>query len=277
MSEIKFMPFLKGPADGTDHMGERKEKLPMELGILINRYVDPFLGRGHILFDVMSVPGMTEAVVSDINSEIINTYRQVQCHVDDLLDELQVMENKFAERTYEEKAAYYKTILFRYRHLCESARTDIDMQKAAMYIFLNAAEYITQICGDGYTVSSRGTKIILPAQAMKLTRVCDERTLRICSKLLKNVKILCCDFRGCLEYVNNKTLLYLDPPSAKSQKKTAYSFTEKDRQSVLSICKIARSLGAMVLSKDTCDKQKQAHENHKNHTRVDKHGSKSHT
>ncbi len=254
MSEMKFMPFLKKPIDNADHMGEIKEKLPMELGILINRYVDPFLGRGHILFDVMSVPGMTEAVVSDINSEIINTYKQVQSHVDDLLDELQVMENKFEERTYEEKAAYYKTILCRYKHLCESARTDIDMQKAAMYIFLNAAEYITQTRSDGYTVSARGTKIILPAQAMKLTRVCDERTLRICAKLLKNVKILCCDFRGCLEYVNDKTLLYLDPPSVKSKNKTAYPFTEKDRQSVLSICKIARSLGAKVLFKDTCDK-----------------------
>lgn len=253
---IMLISFLEKSDEDAGRMGKIEEKLPMELGILMNRYVDPFLGRGYMLFDVMSVPGMTEAVVSDINSELINTYRQVQSHIDDLLDELQVLENNFAERTYEEKAAYYKTILFRYKHLHESARTDIDMQKAAMYIFLNAAEYITRIRGDGYTVSSRGTKIILPTQAMKLTRVCDERTLRICSRLLENVKILCCDFRECLEYVDNKTLLYLDPPSAKSQNKTACSFTEKDRQSVLSICKIARSLGAGVLLKDTRDKQK---------------------
>lgn len=246
MEEVHFTPFLKAPGESSRDIGKIKEKLPLDLGVLINRYADPFLGRGDILFRVMSVSGMDEAIVSDIDPELINTYRQVQNHTDDLLDELQVMENKFTERSDEEKADFYKSVLCRYKHLCGSSRTDIDLQKAAMFLFLNAAEYITRNPGNGRTVTSRGTEIIFPRQALKMARVCDERTLRICARLLEKVKIRCCDFRECLEYVDDKTLLCLDPPSI-NKKKTAYPFTEKDMQSVFSISRIARSLGAEVI------------------------------
>lgn len=257
MSATNFMPFLKRSEKSSDDISSIKEKFPMELGVLINRYVDPFLGRGSMLFEVMSIQGMSEALVSDIDGELINTYKQVKNHTDDLLDELQILENKFIERTYEEKADFYKSILFRYRHLCHSDRTDTDIPKAAMYIFLDAASYITHMAGNGYMVTTGGTEIILPKQIMKLSRVCDERTIRICAKLLQNVQIRRCDFRECLGFVDDKTLLYLDPPPVTEKKETAYPFTEKDIQSVLSIDKIARSLGAeVILSQKVHSKQK---------------------
>jgi DNA adenine methylase len=256
MTETHFTPFLKAPEGSAREIGKIAEKLPMDLGVLINRCADPFLGRGSLLFRVMSVPGMDEAVVSDIDAELINTYRQVQSHVDDLLDELQVIENKFTERSYEEKADFYKSVLCRYQYLCSSSRTDIALQKAAMFLFLNAAEYITQKQNSGRIVTSRGTEIILPGQAMKMSRICDERALRICSRLLEKVKIRCCDFRECLEYVDDKTLLCLDPPAV-NQKKTAYPFTKEDMQSVFSIYRIARSLGAEVILSEKAVREQQ--------------------
>ena len=254
MPQVKLTPFFKISKEDSNRMSKMKEALPMDLGVWVNRYVDPFLGKGAALFEILSVPGMEEFIVSDMNRELINTYRQVQNHVDDVLEELQALENIWLEQTCEEKKNFYKSLLFRYERLQEFSGTDKNILKASMMIFLDAAEYITHMPGDGSCITAAGTEIICPEQAMKLTRVCDERTLRICSKLLQKVKIFCCDFRECLEQLNSRTLLYLDPPAVNGKKKTAYPFTEKDRQSVESIAKIARTLGAEVILRSSVEK-----------------------
>ena len=285
MYEARVLPFLTWPEEKAGKIGELRSRFPMELGVLVNRYVDPFVGGGSVLFEVMSTPGMQEGVISDINPELVNTYKQVQLHVDDLLSHLQSLENQFLERSWQEKIEFYKTCRLRYLYLKDSSREDILVRKAAIFILLNTTGCLCEKSSDGFFITENRNRLIVPKQALRIPRICDERKLRLASRLLQNVKILCCDFKECLLHIDKHTFLYLDPPCTDTRADTAlevghgirYAFTRRDTEAVISVSKIARGLGAevltdphirFVLEKKIADKQNKAGNQKQEHSPV---------
>ena len=82
----------------------------------------------------------------------------------------------------------------------------INIEKAALMIFLN------KTCFNGlYRVNKKGL-FNVPMGAYKNPMICDERNLRAVSKKLQNVTIVCGDYRKSLDFIDNKTFVYFDPP-----------------------------------------------------------------
>ena len=82
---VPAKPILKWAGGKTQMLGDLLPKVPSSYG----RYIEPFLGGGAMFFALQP----EQAVIADSNPELINLYRQVANHVDDVVCQLKKYEN----------------------------------------------------------------------------------------------------------------------------------------------------------------------------------------
>lgn len=85
ISTIAAKPILKWAGGKTQMLGELLPKVPSSYG----RYIEPFFGGGALFFALQP----ENAVIADSNPELINMYRQVADHVDDVISYLEKYQN----------------------------------------------------------------------------------------------------------------------------------------------------------------------------------------
>lgn len=69
-------PFVKWVGGKSQLLEEIRKKYPLQ----IEKYCEPFVGGGAVLFDVLQKFQPKEVLINDINKELINTYFQVKNH-----------------------------------------------------------------------------------------------------------------------------------------------------------------------------------------------------
>ena len=80
----KVKPFLKWAGGKGQLLSEIETYYPFENG-KITKYAEPFVGGGAVLFDILSKYDLEEVYISDINAELINTYRIIRDDIDELV------------------------------------------------------------------------------------------------------------------------------------------------------------------------------------------------
>lgn len=194
-----------------------------------NRYYEPFLGSGSLFFALEP----KDAVLSDSNRELINCYRQVKnnCkHVLGILKELSV-----------DKDSYYKVRDNLY------PKADA-IQRAAFFIYLN------KTCWNGlYRVNASGRFNVPCGSLRSNTLIFEEENLRAASRLLKHVKLGCCDFEESIKEVRKGDLVYLDPPYVTSHFKNGFIgynsklFSQLDELRLARIASELQSKGVLIV------------------------------
>lgn len=181
---IQAKPILKWAGGKTQMLGELIPKVPTSYG----RYIEPFFGGGAMFFALQP----ENAVIADSNPELINMYRQVASHVEDVIKYL---------RTYENTSEMFYAV----RSLEWTALPKAEA--AARTIYLN------RTCFNGlYRVNKQG-RFNVPFGRYKNPRICDEEGLRAASEVLKKAEILCGDYILVLEhYAQPGDFVFLDPP-----------------------------------------------------------------
>ncbi|NEP45752.1 MAG: Dam family site-specific DNA-(adenine-N6)-methyltransferase [Okeania sp. SIO2H7] len=161
-----------------------------------NTYYEPFVGAGAFLFDLEP----KKAVISDRNQELINCYNAIKKSVEELIEELQLYQDK------KDLKSYYKTRIIdrkpqKYNNLSP-------VQKAARIIYLN------KTCYNGlYRVNSKN-QFNVPYGGYKNPKILDESVLIAVSDYLNNneVKILNLDFEKAVKDARKGDFIYFDPP-----------------------------------------------------------------
>ena len=69
-------PFVKWVGGKSQLLEEIRKKYPLQ----IEKYCEPFVGGGAVLFDVLQKFQPKEVLINDINKELINTYFQAKNH-----------------------------------------------------------------------------------------------------------------------------------------------------------------------------------------------------
>ena len=82
---IQAKPILKWAGGKTQMLSDLLPKVPSSYG----RYIEPFLGGGAMFFALRP----ENAIIADSNPELINVYRQVADHVDEVIQYLGQYEN----------------------------------------------------------------------------------------------------------------------------------------------------------------------------------------
>ena len=66
-------PFIKWAGGKSQLLNEIREKYPSQ----IEKYCEPFVGGGAVLFDVLQKFHPEQVLINGINKELINTYAQL--------------------------------------------------------------------------------------------------------------------------------------------------------------------------------------------------------
>ena len=204
VTQASARPFLKWAGGKGQLLKEIEQYYPFDNKI--TKYAEPFVGGGAVLFDILAKYDLKEVYISDINAELMNCYTVVRDNVDDLIDILCSMQDKFLQLDNENRKFYYAKARDKFNALkiCGDKKTNIE--KAALMIFLN------KTCFNGlYRVNKKG-QFNVPVGAYKNPMICDENNLRAVSEKLQKVTIVCGDYRESADFIDENTFVYLDPP-----------------------------------------------------------------
>lgn len=172
----KPKPFVKW-VGGKRQLLEQFRKLnlypPERFDVRTGTYYEPFVGGGAVFFDLQPEKG----VLSDLNRELIVTYKVIKNHVDELIASLKKHRND---------KEYYLIIR------AQDPATLSDLDIASRFIFLN------KTCFNGlYRVNSKGG-FNVPFGKYTNPLICDEENLRKVSKALRHVEIKNQDYKEVL-------------------------------------------------------------------------------
>lgn len=214
MFEVSSVAFIKW-AGGKNQLIEQLTPLfPKK----IDRYFEPFVGSGAVFFHIIQTYHPKEVFLSDMNEELIITYKVIQKNVELLIKKLKVHKLEFQKNQKE----YFYLI----RKL--DSKTLSDEERAARFIFLN------RTCFNGlYRENSKG-EFNVPIGSYKNPDVVQEDRIRLANKLLKNVKIEKMSFEKTLPQIKKGDFVYLDPPyhplhATSFTKYSKNDFSEKDQ------------------------------------------------
>lgn len=205
MSE-KIRPFVKWAGGKGSLIPQLNNFYPYELkNGIIERYIEPFVGGGAVLIDILQKYDIQEVYAFDINIDLINSYNVIKCNVEELINNLKQMETEYLQLGQEERKNYFYNIRNEYNNY-ELEENEQNIQKAAQFIYLN------RTCFNGlYRVNKNG-KFNVPIGSYKNPTICDEENLRQLSQLIQNVQFQYGDYSKSMEYVTENTFVYFDPP-----------------------------------------------------------------
>lgn len=178
----KPVPFLRW-AGGKTWLTKLWDKIV--INNQFNNYIEPFLGGGAIFF---SLEHTQQSILSDVNEELINTYKVVKENPEELLELLLSYQNN--------KKFYYNM---------RSKKPGTQIEKAAIFIYLNKTSY-----NGLYRVNKMGQYNV--PYGNRAIKDYGEDKIRLASKALRNTELLQGDFANTLSYVNEGDLVFLDPP-----------------------------------------------------------------
>ena len=186
-------PILKWAGGKTQILSELTDNAPEKF----KTYFEPFFGGGAFFFHLYKERGFDEAVISDLNTDLISLYKIVKNNVHELIAELEGSE-------YEnDKKKYYSA---RKEFNRAKSQGEQSVKQAARMVFLN------RTCFNGlYRVNSRG-EFNVPFGRYKNPQILDERNLIAVSLALSEVKILNVDFKIAVSKARKKDFVYFDPP-----------------------------------------------------------------
>lgn len=199
-------PFIKWAGGKKQLLYDIRQKYPFNKDNKINKYCEPFVGGGAVLFDILSNYEIKEILINDINKELTNVYTQIKTNVPELIKELSKIQKRFwtMDNELQKKFYYKKRDLFNY--LKVNGNEKVNIEKAVLFIFLN------KTCFNGlFRVNLKGL-FNVPKGSSKKPLICDKENLNLISKKMKNVSITCGDYAQCLSFIDKNTFVYIDPP-----------------------------------------------------------------
>lgn len=179
---LAVAPFLKWA--GGKRWLANSGRLPRPASF--RRYMEPFLGGGAVFFHLAPA----QAILSDVNAELIELYTVLRSAPAELMDAMQ------RHHKAHDAEHYYMTR--------SDAPTDA-VGRAARTLYLN------RTCWNGlYRVNLRG-EFNVPI-GTKSTVVFDKEDFSLVSQRLSQAEIRCCDFQATVDETFEGDFLFIDPP-----------------------------------------------------------------
>lgn len=192
MENVKVKPFLKWPGGKRRVLPEIKKYIPEQYGT----YYEGFIGGGAVLLDLLPV----NARVSDVNSELIQSYQTIRDNVTEIIEAL---EKHAANHSLE----HFMAVRALDRNIEGFANIDA-VTKTARMIYLN------RTCFNGlYRVNSKN-QFNSPFGKYENPKIVDRENLTALSAWLKSSNVEFSDqgYKNTISLAGNDDFVYLDPP-----------------------------------------------------------------
>ncbi|WP_349745764.1 DNA adenine methylase [Pseudomonas frederiksbergensis] len=215
--------------------GSKKKLIPLlkaNTPKTFNKYIEPFCGSACLYFSLRP----TKAVLSDINQELIISYKTIK-----------KASRKITERLL--GAEKCKTEYLRLRELDPSTLDEIE--RSYRFIYLN------RFCFNGVYRTNREGKFNVP-MGSKTGNLPTPEKISDCAMALKGASLIYGDFKKTLKYIEQGDFVYLDPPYTKEGAKNRGeyghgSFDYQDIPTLISYLEKIDEKGAYFLLSYSCD------------------------
>jgi len=249
-------PFMKWVGGKSQIINDVMSLFPTEM----NNYHEPFLGGGSVLLALLSQKSIKvsgKVYASDLNSNLIGLYKNVQSNSDGLIAELKKLTTEFSactgtvvnrnastmEEALTSPESYYFWVRSRFNALSKEERTSV--KASAMLLFMN------KTCFRGlYREGPRGFNV--PFGNYKNPSILDEDHIKSVSALIKDVVFTNCPFSDSLDKVVSGDFVYLDPPYAPENETSFTSYTSDgfgidSHTTLFKLCKTMKSKNVKML------------------------------
>lgn len=189
---------------------------------IITKYVEPFVGGGAVLINILQKYDVKEAYAFDINIDLINCYNVIKSNVEDLIVELGKKEKEFLQLDDENRQKYFYDIRKEYNSY-RIEENEISIKRASEFIFLN------RTCFNGLFRVNKNGDFNVPCGKYKKPTICDSKNLRNLSQLIQNVVFQYGDYKKSDIYIDGNTFVYFDPPYRPLNMTSSFtSYTKED-------------------------------------------------
>ena len=106
-------PFIKWVGGKIQLLEEIREKYPQT----IEKYCEPFVGGGAVLFDILSKFKPEQVLINDINKELINTYSQIKNNCEEMISQLSEIQMIYRNHSVEGNKVFFYEKRNRYNEL----------------------------------------------------------------------------------------------------------------------------------------------------------------
>lgn len=161
-------------------------------------YYEPFLGGGALFFDLQP----RRSVLADVNRELIDCYRAVRDHVEELI--------KALEAHHYDETHYY-------------AVRDADASGASLTERAARTVFLNRTCFNGLYRVNRGGRFNVPFGRYTRPNICNPDNLRACSAALANADLCVQDFGETCSAARAGDFVYLDPPYVAVSRTAAFT------------------------------------------------------
>lgn len=226
-------PVLKWVGGKRQLLPEIDRSLPQSFAT----YYEPFLGGGAVLFHLQPA----NAVVNDINAELINVYEVIRSDCDGLLADL---------RKHRNEAEYFYQLRQKDRDRQEYKKLSA-VERASRILYLN------KTCYNGlYRVNRRG-QFNVPFGRYKNPNFINEKALKAVHRYFNRASLTfkCGDFVAAVQDSEAGDFVYFDPPYdpvSASSNFTAYArggFGRKEQMRLKQLCdELSRKKVSFLLS-----------------------------
>ena len=219
----KVRPFVKWAGGKGSLISQLNNFYPYELrNGIIETYIEPFVGGGAVLIDILQNYEVEQAYAFDINMDLINCYNVIKNNVEELIGTLEQMETEYLGLEQEERKNYFYNKRNEYNNYLLK-ENEQNVQRAAQFIYLN------RTCFNGLYRVNKAGKFNVPVGNYKNPTICDSDNLRGLSELIQNVEFIYGDYKKSMEYVTENTFVYFDPPYRPLNVTSAFtSYTKED-------------------------------------------------
>ena len=226
MTEDKLQkPFLKWVGGKTQIINEIISKIPKQM----NNYHELFLGGGSVLFAVLSLQKQNKILIKnkiyayDINSVLINVYKNIQTNKEELYEMVESYINEYdsitgtiinrkpssIEEAKTSKESYYYWIRNKYNNIDKNT-----IECSALFMFIN------KTCFRGmYREGPNGYNIPY-GHYKKTPSIISKTELNYISELIKDVEFKHSNFTDSFKNMKEDDFVYLDPPYAPENDKS---------------------------------------------------------
>jgi DNA adenine methylase len=226
---MKIPTFLKWLGGKRKLLSQIDPYLPNK----IERYFEPMLGGGSMFFYIKQKYNPRYCMISDINEDLIDTYKAVRDNPKELMRYLKYFKKKNSETFFYQTRKKF------------NERRFLGIKRSAVFIYLN------KTCFNGVYRVNKKNEFNVPYGSYEDREIYNSEDILFASKLLQGVDIIKQDYRDILSYLKKNDLVYLDP-CYDPLKRTSFvqytpdKFSLEDRRNLFEFMVNARMKGAIL-------------------------------
>ena len=209
-STYEIKPFLHWAGGKSRLISQINQYLPHEdfKAKKLTKYIEPFVGGGALFFYLIQKYDFEYVCLSDLNADLIVTYKTIKKYPNELINELQKIKNKYFDKNPDEQKQMFLDTrdLFNEQIVNPYVSSEDWVTRSCLFIFLN------KTCFNGlYRVNSKN-KFNSPFGKHVKPKIFEPENLLAMSKILQNIDLRISSYEECRYVCDDKTFIYFDPP-----------------------------------------------------------------